>query len=88
MILLILCKLLPCNVPKLFFRYHGCILSTKDLKLGFRHQNTIFCISGLMNARLSVHCTLKHAKHRNSGPVRLQVRLSVLASVLHAYRHA
>ena len=58
------------------------------LELRFLHQNTIFCISGLMNARLSVHCTLKHAKHRNSGPVRLQARLSVLVSELHAYRHA
>jgi len=24
-----------------------------------------FCISGLMNARLSVHCSLKRAKRRN-----------------------
>jgi len=88
MILLILCKWLPCNVSKLFFRYHGCIVSTKDLNLSPWHQNTIFCISGQMNARLSVLCMLERAKRRNSGPVRLQVRLSVLASVLHAYRHA
>jgi len=54
MILLKVCNLLPCNVSELFSRYHGCIVSTKDLNLGFRHQNTIFCISGLMNARLSV----------------------------------
>jgi len=33
-------------------------------------------------------CTLKRAKRRNSGPVRLQVRLSVLASELHAWEHA
>jgi len=58
------------------------------LELRLLHQNTIFCIPGLMNARLSVHCTLKRAKRRNSGPVRLQVRLSVLVSELHAYRHA
>ena len=36
-----------------------------------------FCISGPMNARLSVHGSLKRAKRRNSGPVRLQARLSV-----------
>jgi len=41
------------------------------LELMLLHQNTIFCISGLMNARLSVHCTLKRVKRRNSGPVRL-----------------
>ena len=77
MILLILCRLLSCNVARLFSRYHGCIVSTKDLNLGFRHQNTIFCISGLMNARFSVHCTLKRAKRRNTGPVHLGARLSV-----------
>jgi len=84
MILLILCRLLPCNVARLFSRYHGCIVSTRCLKLGFWHKNTVYCISGLMNARLSVHCTLKRAKRRNSGPVRLGVRLSVHASKLHA----
>jgi len=84
MILLDLCKLLPCNVSKLFSRYHGCIVSTKDLSLGFLAQKYDFCISGLMNARLSVHCTLKRAKRRNSGSVRLRVRLSVLASKMHA----
>jgi len=47
-----------------------------------------FCISGPMNAHLSVHGSLKRAKRRNSGPVRLQVRLSILVSKLHAYRHA
>ena len=84
MILLNVCNLLPCNVSKLFSKYHGCIVSTKDLNLGFRHKNTIFFIFGLMNARFSVHCTLKRAKRRNSGPVRLRVRLSVHASKLHA----
>jgi len=84
MIMLILCKLLPCNVSKLFSRYHGCIVSTRGLNFGFWHKNTIFCIYGLMNARFSVHCTLKRAKRRNSGPV----RLSVLASELHAWEHA
>ena len=74
MILLNVCNLLPWNVSELFSRYHGCIVSTKDLNLGFRHKNTIFCISGLMNARLSVHCTLKRTKRRNSGPVRLSVQ--------------
>ena len=70
-------QFVACNVSELFSRYHGCIVSTKDLNLSPWHQNTIFCISGLMNARLSVLCTLKRAKRRNSGPVRLQARLSV-----------
>ena len=61
MILLILCKLLPCNVSKLFSKYHGCIVSTKDLNLGFWHKNTIFCISGLMNARSSVQNVVTQA---------------------------
>jgi len=63
-------------------------MSIKDLNLGSWHKNTIFCIFGLMNARLSVHCMLKRAKRRNLNPARSQVCLSVLASEVHAYRHA
>jgi len=67
MILLFLCGLLPCNVAKLFSRYYGCIRSIRDLKLGPWHKNTIFCTSELMNARLSVLCTLKRAIGSVSG---------------------
>jgi len=36
-----------------------------------------FCTSGLMNVRLSVHCSLKRTKRREDSPVRLPVRLSL-----------
>jgi len=92
MIMLNVCNLLPCNVSKLFSRYYGCLMSIRDLKLGPWHKNTIFCTSELMNARLSVLCTLKRAIGSSSGhlhahgtlkrtgkrPARLQARLSVL----------
>jgi len=67
MILLNVCNLLPCNVSKLFSRYHGCIMSIRNLNLGPWHKNTIFCTSELMNARLSVLCTLKRAIGSVSG---------------------
>jgi len=38
-----------------------------------------FCISGPMNARLSVHSSLKRAKRREDNSVRSRVRLSELA---------
>ena len=37
------------------------------LELRFLHQKYDFCTSGLMNARLSVHCTLKRAIGSVSG---------------------
>jgi len=69
----------------------GVMWALKTWFLGFLVKNTIFCTSGLMTARLSVHCTLKRAKCRNymlctltgllkrtgKPPARLQVRLSV-----------
>jgi len=67
MILLNLCRLLPCNVAKLFSRYYGCIMSIRDLKSGPWHKNTIFCTSELMNARFSVLRTLKRAIGSISG---------------------
>jgi len=67
MILLSVCNLLPCNVSKLFFRYYGCLMSIRDLKLGPWHQKCDFCTSELMNARLSVLCTLKRAIGSVSG---------------------
>ena len=82
MILLKLCELLPCNASKLFSRCHGSIVSIKDLifrLFGQKYDFLHFWTDG---------CTLQRAKRRNSGSVRLRVRFSVLASKLHAYRHA
>jgi len=67
MILLNVCNLLPCNISKLFFRYYGCIVSIRGLNLGPWHQKCDFCTSELMNARLSVLCTLKRAIGSVSG---------------------
>jgi len=67
MILLNVCNLLPCNVSKLFFRYYGCNVSIRDLNMGPWHQKCDFCTSELMNARLSVLCTLKRAIGSVSG---------------------
>ena len=39
------------------------------------------CTSGLMNVRLSVHCSLMRTKHREDSPVRLPVRLRVCLSL-------
>jgi len=47
------------------------------LELRFLYQKYDFCTSGLMNVRLSVHCSLKRTKHREDSSVRLPVRLSV-----------
>ena len=83
MILLFLCRLLPCNVAKLFSRYYGCIRSIRDLKLGPWHKNTIFCTSELMNARFSVLCTLKRAIGSVLGHLHAYSTLSARLSVLH-----
>jgi len=42
-----------------------CNVIIKSLILRFLCQKYEFCISGLMNARLSMHCSLKRAKRRN-----------------------
>jgi len=42
-----------------------CNVIIKSLILRFLCQKYEFCISGLMNARLSVHCSLKRAKRCN-----------------------
>ena len=69
----------------------GVMWALKTWFLNFLVKNTIFCTSGLMIARLSVHCTLKRAKCRNyrlytltgslkrtgKRTTRLQARLSV-----------
>jgi len=57
MILLNVCNLLPCNVPELFSRYHGCIMSLKDLNLGPWHQKYDFLHFW------TDECTLKRALH-------------------------
>ena len=43
----------------------GVMWALKTWFLGCLVKNTILCTSGLMIARLSVHCTLKRAKSRN-----------------------
>ena len=83
MILLFLCNLLPFNVSKLFFRYYGCIVSIRDLNLGPWHQKCDFCTSELMNARLSVLCTLKRAIGSVSGHLHAYSTLTARLSVLH-----
>jgi len=77
--LLGLCKLLPCTGSKLFFRYPRRIMDVRTWFLGFLHWKCDFCISGPMNARLSVHGSLKRAKRREDSSVRSRVRLSELA---------
>jgi len=52
------------------------------LELGFLYQKCDFCTSGLMNARLSVHRSLKLTKRREESPVRLPVRSRVRLSSL------
>jgi len=47
------------------------------LELRFLYQKYDFCTSGLMNARLSMLCSLKCTKRREDNSVRLHVRLSV-----------
>jgi len=51
------------------------------LELRFLYQKYDFCTSGLMNVRLSMHCSLKHTKRREDNYVRLPVRLPVRLSV-------
>jgi len=51
------------------------------LELRFLYQKYDFCTSGLMNVRLSVHCSLKRTKRREDNYVRLRVRLPVRLSV-------
>ena len=51
------------------------------LELRFLYQKYDFCNPGLMNVRLSVHCSLKRTKRREDNsvclPVRSRVRLSL-----------
>ena len=47
------------------------------LELRFLYQKYDFCTSGLMNARLSMHCSLKPTQRWEENSVRLRVRLSV-----------
>jgi len=51
------------------------------LELRFLYQKYDFCTSGLMNVRLSMHCSLKRTKRREDNSVRLRVRLPVRLSV-------
>ena len=44
------------------------------LELRFLYQKYDFCTSGLMNARLSMHCSLKCTKCREDNSVRLSVQ--------------
>jgi len=85
MIMLKLCKLLPCNVSKLFFRYHGCNVSIKDLifrlfgqKYDFLHFWTDDCSLKRAKCRNYGLCTLTGSlKHTGKQTARLQARLSV-----------
>ena len=78
MIMLILCKLLPCNVSKLFSRYHGCIVSTKDLKLGFLAQKYDFLHFW------ADECSLKRALHAQACTARSSVQ-NIVTQALYAY---
>jgi len=51
------------------------------LELRFLYQKYDFCTSGLMNVRLSVHCSLKRTKRREESPVRLPVRSRIRLSL-------
>jgi len=53
-----------------------CNVIIKSLILRFYVKMRILH-SGLMNVRLSVHCSLKRTKRREDNSVRLPVRLSV-----------
>ena len=57
--------MLSCKRPRMFSMIYGCNVIIKSLILRFLCQKYEFYISGLMNARLSVHCSLKRAKRRN-----------------------
>jgi len=56
------CHALPLNY---FSRSSRCIVDVRTWFLRFLCLKHDFLHSGLMNARLSVHCTLKRAKSRN-----------------------
>jgi len=59
-------------------------MSVRDLNLEVLGQNSHFCRSGMISARLSVHCTLKRARGSSKPTARLSVQhqCSTLMSTL------
>jgi len=75
-------KLLPCICSILFFMTSGWTGNIRNLILRFLGQKYDFCRSGLMNARLSVHYSLKRAIGKTYKSCMLGSTLAARLSVL------